>query len=151
MAKVINLKSSIETIDIQNEEGKPLVTIEINTSDDSYFSRFMDLYDDLGVLVEKVKREIATIELKEAKDSLNTKTAKKILEINTEAAKEISRMTDELFGEGFTRKLFAEHYELNPQFSPNIKLFQEFYTGVMPVIQDYYKDSIKKYSVKKGR
>ena len=151
MAKVINLKSNIETIDIQNEEGKELVTIELNTADDTYFVRFMSLYEDLGALVEKVKREVKNLELKEAKDGLDTKTAKKILDINMEATKEISRMTDELFGEGFTRKLFAENYEVNPNFSPNIRLFQNFYTGVMPVIQEYYKDSVKNYSVTKGR
>ena len=151
MAKVINLKSNIETIDIQNEEGKELVTIELNTADDTYFVRFMSLYEDLGALVEKVKREVKNLELKEAKDGLDTKTAKKILDINMEATKEISRMTDDLFGEGFTRKLFAENYEVNPDFSPNIRLFQNFYTGVMPVIQEYYKDSVKNYSVTKGR
>ena len=151
MAKVINLKSNIETIDIQNEEGKELVTIELNTADDTYFVRFMSLYEDLGALVENVKREVKTLELKEAKDGLDTKTAKKILDINMEATKEISRMTDDLFGEGFTRKLFAENYEVNPDFSPNIRLFQNFYTGVMPVIQEYYKASVKNYSVTKGR
>lgn len=151
MANVINFKSEIETIKIENEEGKELVTLEINTADDTYFSRFMDLYDELGQLVERVQREIKTIELKEAKDKLDTKTARKILDINKEAAAEVSRMTDEMFGEGFTRKLFAENYAVNPNFSPNIKLFQQFYVQVMPMIQDYYKGSLKNYSVTKGR
>ena len=34
MTNVINFKSEIETIKIENEEGKELVTLEINTADD---------------------------------------------------------------------------------------------------------------------
>jgi len=149
MAEKISLKSKIKVYAITNENDDVLAELRLDPDNDSTLGRFMDLYDNIAKIGEETQRKLESIE--RPGEKLDIATAQKLMCVNTEAIQGIITETDAMFGAGFTRQIFAEHYEVDENFIPNISLFKEFYEQVMPIIQLVYKESTNNYSVKKGK
>lgn len=144
----ISLSSSIKSFVIENEEGRELAVLKLDTSNDKMFARLMDLYDGIDDIRKKLEKRAENVSNDNNEITFND--AKEILSISDEAINDVIAETDKLFGDGFTHKIFIEHYEADPEFIPNIQLFTEFYTKILPIIQSVYKNSLNNYSVKKG-
>lgn len=143
----IKLNSNIKKFAIENEEGKLLVELCLDTTDDSVMSRFMDLYDNMNEIYNTAQEKLESYSEDE---ELTIQNAKELLKVSNEAMLKVVEETDNMFGIGFTKQLFADHYKLNPNFIPSVEVMSEFYKQVMPIVSSVYADKTKNYSVKKG-
>lgn len=149
MAEKLTLNSKVKVYAIENQDGRVLAELRLDPENDSTLGKFMDLYDRASVLGAEASEKLKAIGA--GKEQLESQDIKEGLKINEETINSLIEETDRMFGAGFTRKIFADHYEIDEDFLPNISLFTEFYEQVMPIIKAVYGDNANHYSVKKGK
>lgn len=127
----------------------------LNSADMSVFNRFAELYDKVQNIAEE-----AEIEAKQAKgkysDQDTVDCVRALVNVNIKHIQRIMTELDNVFGEGFVRKVYRENYELNPDFVPDEFSITELIEAMIPIMEDAYGERIKrnksKYSAaKKGK
>lgn len=146
----IKISNPIKTYAIENEDGKVLAELKINTQDDNFLDKFTDLQEWASNINVELKHKLDKSGISE-KEEIGLADCKEYLKINNETVQAIIDKTEELFGKGLIKQMYAECYEQNPDFIPSISLLSEFYNAVMPLVSNTFKGRTAKYSVNKKR
>lgn len=149
MTDKIIIGSNIKTFAVESENGDLLAEIKLDADNDAMYGRFVELFDNAMKIAETCSDEINALVGND--ESIDVATTKQALDVNYQAIDGFIKETDAMFGAGFTRQIFRDHYEADAEFKPNITLFLEFYKGVMPLFEKVYKESRVNYTVTKGK
>ncbi len=145
---VLNFNNSLFHVKV-NSYGDEVV---LNTADARIFEKFATMYDNLQMLADRAKANMEAVGKKyKDGDSLEAikDYAKEYVDFSRDALKEF----DEMFGDGFTAKVFRENYELDEDFVPDEAAITELIDSLLPVMEEAYGKRIKrnrqKYSASK--
>lgn len=127
----------------------------LDCSDVSIFSRFTNLYTNLDKIskdaaeeVDKLKKEYAGNE-----EDVNVNEIQDYLNVHIMVSKKIMGELDSVFGSDFSKKVFRESYEVNPDFVPDEISLAEVVELLVPIMEKAYGERIKrnksKYSATK--
>lgn len=134
--------SNLTKIDL-NDMGEYVV---ISADDEAFFERFDAGYKHIIRRAEELKKELAEIDKKyEGKDDFWSKsdcTTEKI-RMKKKFSEEIAQITDSIFGEETTRKLFRNVYEEIPDFVPSADCFITFFEQTAPEIGEIFGKTIE--------
>lgn len=122
----------------------------LDCSDVSIFSRFTNLYTNLDKIskdaaeeVDKLKKEYAGNE-----DDVNVNEIKDYLNVHIMVSKKIMGELDSVFGSDFSKKVFRESYEVNPDFVPDEIALAEVVESLVPIMEKAYGERIKRNKTK---
>lgn len=134
--------SNLTKIDL-NDMGDYVV---ISTDDETFFEQFDSGYKSIVKQAEDLEAKFAELDKKyEGKEdfwSRSEHTTEKI-RVKKKLSEEIARITDSIFGEGTTKKLFRNIYEEIPDFVPSADCFITFFEQVAPEIGDIFGKTIE--------
>lgn len=127
----------------------------LNSADMSVFNRFAELYSKVQNIATEAEAEIKHVKEKYS-DQASVDCVKAFINVNIKHVQRIMAELDNVFGEGFVRKVYRENYELNPDFVPDELSITELIEAMIPIMEDTYGERIKrnksKYSAaKKGK
>lgn len=127
----------------------------LDSTDRSVFQGFAKMYDEIQIIAEEAGAEVKQIKDRHT-DQNSVDCVKDLIDASIKHVTRIMEKLDEVLGEGFTRKVFRENYELNPDFVPDELAITELLEALVPVMEDAYGERIKrnksKYSAtKKGK
>ncbi len=144
---------AVNTIKARNDSN--LTRIELNdmgdyvvlsTDDETFFEQFDSGYKRIVKQAEELETKFAEIDKKyDGKEdfwSKSEQTTEKIRE-KKKLSEEIARVTDSIFGEGTTRKLFRNIYEEIPDFVPSADCFIVFFEQVAPEMGEIFGKTIE--------
>lgn len=131
----------------------------LDTMDMTIFERFASLSKKMDVIADESSKELEKISGKYAdqqSDDVDAEFIREYIGASVVCSKRILTELDEVFGAGFTGKVFRENYELNPNFAPDELAITELIEALIPIMEDAYGERIKrnksKYSAtKKGK
>lgn len=147
----IKFNSGIKKIGIENENGTIVAKLIINSCDDRLYDKFISLMENLKEIQESSNKKIESLGLNSV-DSINTEDMRKLLEVNREAIEGLIEETEKMFGSGLIRKMYADNYELNPDFLPGLEMLFEFYEQILPIVEEIFRNKHSRYSPsKRGR
>ena len=147
----IKFNSGIKKIGIENENGTIVAELIINSGDDKLYDKFISLMDNLKEIQESSDKKIEALGLNSV-DSIDTEDMKKLLDVNREAVESLIEETEKMFGAGLIRKMYADNYELNPDFLPGLEMLFEFYEQILPIVEEIFRNKHSRYSpAKRGR
>lgn len=122
----------------------------LDCSDVSIFSRFTNLYTNLDKIskdaaeeVDKLKKEYAGNE-----DDVNVNEIQDYLNVHIMVSKKIMGELDSVFGSDFSKKVFRESYEVNPDFVPDEIALAEVVESLVPIMEKAYGERIKRNKTK---
>lgn len=157
--RILNFNTGILRIKV-NKYGDELL---LNSADSSVFNKFAALYDNVQNIaddanneVERLKQKYKGLDSGDSAEDINLDAIVEITNANIKYIKMIMDELDEVFGEGFTQKVYRENYELDADFVPDELSLIELIEALIPVMEDAYGERIKKtkskYSAtKKGK
>jgi Fe2+ transport system protein FeoA len=149
MSEVIKLNTGIKKYEIVNEENERVAELAIDTNDTHLMNRFIELYENGNKIKEACEKRLEDLGIDDG-DRITLEDAKKILDVNEYAVKQMIEETEKLFGKGLFHEVFKENYELNPNFVPDVSLIQNFYEQIMPIVETIFKKQQKYSPAKKG-
>lgn len=149
MSEVIKLNTGIKKYEIVNEENERVAELAIDTNDTHLMNRFIELYENGNNIKEACEKRLKDLGIDDG-DRITLEDAKKILDINEYAVKQMIEETEKLFGKGLFHEVFKENYKLNPNFVPDVSLIQNFYEQIMPIVETIFKQQQKYSPAKKG-
>lgn len=125
--------------------------IVLNCDDISIFSKFANIYErffeiakDAEKKVEKLKKEYAG----NSEDDIDLDEIRSYLDVHIETSKSVMAELDSLFGSDFTKKVFRENYELDPDFVPSEEALEELIEALSPIIEKAYGKRVKRNNEK---
>ena len=163
MAEQIIIKSGIKVYEIVNEEGRHLADLTIDTKDAHLKEKFINLSRRVLELSKEnaAKREEITQNAKTSERELRNgnitedhiDTVDRLLAADMEAARELAKEFNVLFGDGFVEDYFTEHYEIDVEFEPDANALVDLLNDIAPTIEVVLGQSnAPKYAPnKKGR
>lgn len=113
--------------------------IVVSGNDISIFDRFIAAGDRIVSFAEEMDKKIKESEGKDG-DLPDIENAIKIRKAFSENAE---KEMDGVFGEGTTRKFFADVYSEIPDFVPDVECFLDFWDSLIPVIERLSEHKIK--------
>lgn len=143
-----NKNAEIEEIRIENRVqltkvylggGDDYITLSGN--DVSIFGRFVAAGEQLKEIAEKAG-EKGTDAAKNIREELAERE-----EFSARAAE----IMDGVFGEGVTKKFFADAYAVIPGFVPDVECFMDFWDSLIPVMERLSEHKIKLEKLSKER
>ncbi len=149
MSEVIRLNTGIKKYEIVNEDNERVAELAINTNDTHLMNRFIELYENGNKIKEACEKRLEDLGIDDG-DRITLEDAKKILDVNEYAVKQMIEETEKLFGKGLFHEVFKENYKLNPNFVPDVSLIQNFYEQIMPIVETIFKKQQKYSPAKKG-
>lgn len=149
MSEVIKLNTGIKKYEIINEENERVAELAIDTNDTHLMNRFIELYENGNKIKEACEKRLEDLGIDDG-DRITLEDAKKILDVNEYAVKQMIEETEKLFGKGLFHEVFKENYKLNPNFVPDVSLIQNFYEQIMPIVETIFKKQQKYSPAKKG-
>lgn len=149
MSEVIKLNTGIKKYEIVNEENERVAELAIDTNDTHLMNRFIELYENGNKIKEACEKRLKDLGIDDG-DRITLEDAKKILDVNEYAVKQMIEETEKLFGKGLFHEVFKENYKLNPNFVPDVSLIQNFYEQIMPIVETIFKKQQKYSPAKKG-
>lgn len=149
MSEVIKLNTGIKKYEIVNEENERVAELAIDTNDTHLMNRFIELYENGNKIKEACEKRLEDLGIDDG-DRITLEDAKKILDVNEYAVKQMIEETEKLFGKGLFHEVFKENYKLNPNFVPDVSLIQNFYEQIMPIVETIFKKQQKYSPAKKG-
>ncbi len=149
MSEVIRLNTGIKKYEIVNEDNERVAELAIDTNDTHLMNRFIELYENGNKIKEACEKRLEDLGVGDG-DRITLKDAKKILDVNEYAVKQMIEETEKLFGKGLFHEVFKENYKLNPNFVPDVSLIQNFYEQIMPIVETIFKKQQKYSPAKKG-
>lgn len=149
MSEVIKLNTGIKKYEIVNEENERVAELAIDTNDTHLMNRFIELYENGNKIKEACEKRLEDLGIDDG-DRITLEDAKKILDVNEYAVKQMIDETEKLFGKGLFHDVFKENYKLNPNFVPDVSLIQNFYEQIMPIVETIFKKQQKYSPAKKG-
>lgn len=149
---VLNFNSSLYRVKV-NSYGDEVV---LNTADARIFEKFAMLYDNLQSLADRAQANMRAVNEKYGDDTSNTDAIKDYAREYVAFSRDALKSFDEMFGDGFSRKVFRENYEIDEDFVPDETAITELVEALLPIMEDAYGKRIKrnrqKYSAsKKGK
>ncbi len=133
--------SSLIKIDL-NDAGDYVV---ISTDDEAFFDRFDSGYKDIIKQAEELDAEFAEIDKRyEGKEDFwsRSECSTEKIRAKKKLSEGMSRVTDSIFGEETTKKLFRNVYEEIPDFVPSADCFITFFEQVAPEIGEVFGKTI---------
>lgn len=119
-------------------------TTYISASDDSFLEKFAVSYDKVCNLADQFEKDAAEYaKFKKTDDSDGRKREIEMIRKKRVFSDEISKITDDLFGEGTVRKLFKESFNLIPDFAPSVEKTIVFYENIKPDLEKIFGKKIK--------
>ena len=149
MSEVIKLNTGIKKYEIVNEDNERVAELAIDTNDTHLMNRFIELYENGNKIKEACEKRLEDLGVGDG-DRITLEDAKKILDVNEYAVKQMIEETEKLFGKGLFHEVFKENYKLNPNFVPDVSLIQNFYEQIMPIVETIFKKQQKYSPAKKG-
>lgn len=149
MSEVIRLNTGIKKYAIVNEDNERVAELAIDTNDTHLMNRFIELYENGNKIKEACEKRLEDLGVGDG-DRITLEDAKKILDVNEYAVKQMIEETEKLFGKGLFHEVFKENYKLNPNFVPDVSLIQNFYEQIMPIVETIFKKQQKYSPAKKG-
>mgnify|MGYP004471036201 FL=1 len=149
MSEVIRLNTGIKKYEIVNEDNERVAELAIDTNDTHLMNRFIELYENGNKIKEACEKRLEDLGVGDG-DRITLEDAKKILDVNEYAVKQMIEETEKLFGKGLFHEVFKENYKLNPNFVPDVSLIQNFYEQIMPIVETIFKKQQKYSPAKKG-
>lgn len=146
---MIKLNTGIKKYEIVNEENERVAELAIDTNDTHLMNRFIELYENGNKIKEACEKRLEDLGIDDG-DRITLEDAKKILDVNEYAVKQMIEETEKLFGKGLFHEVFKENYKLNPNFVPDVSLIQNFYEQIMPIVETIFKKQQKYSPAKKG-
>lgn len=147
--EVIRLGSGIKNYEILNENDERVAVLRINVKDTHLMEKFVALFESADKIAKKMN---ASIEKFNKLESKTVEDNKKIAKESTNAINQLVKDTEAVFGAGLFREIFAECYELDAEFVPDIDSIIEFYEQVTPIMKTIFEQKNNKYGVaKKGK
>lgn len=131
-----------------------LLEVSVNKYDDllildcgdlSVFERFTALYGKIDAIAEETRRELKNTEIKYSDvqtEEINVDFISETLNINIAFSKRVLEELNNVFGAGFSEKVFRESYELNPDFVPDELAITELIEALIPVMEKAYGQRI---------
>lgn len=120
--------------------------VAISTDDEIFFEQFDAGYKNIVRQAEELDAAFAEIDQKyEGKEDFWSRaehTTEKI-KAKKKVSEEFAKITDSIFGEGTTKKLFRNIYEEIPDFVPSADCFLSFYDQVAPEIGEIFGKTIE--------
>ena len=117
----------------------------LNCSDLSVFEKFKDLYDNVDEIAKSANKEIDRLNAKAEEDgSDKTEDFMDYVKVNVDFSTRVLEELDKVFGDGFTKKVFREHYELNPDYVPDEIEIAELLESLIPIMEKAYGERIKR-------
>ena len=127
----------------------------LNCADLSVFNRFAKLYENVETIADSATRKLEELNHKHG-DDIQTGIADAVCEyvgVNIDFSRKVMLELNNVFGDGFTDKVFRENYELNPDFVPDEIALTDLLEALVPIMEKAYGERMKrnrsKYSAKK--
>lgn len=133
--------SNLIKIDL-NDMGDYVV---ISTDDEAFFDRFDSGYKNIVKQAEELDAKFTEIDKRyEGKEDFwsRSECSTEKIRAKKELSEEIARVTDSIFGEETTKKLFRNIYEEIPDFVPSADCFITFFEQVAPEIGEVFGKTI---------
>lgn len=118
----------------------------ISTDDETFFEQFDSGYNSIVRQAEELEAKFTEIDKKyEGKEDFWSRSeyATEKIRAKKKLSEEIARITDSIFGEGTTKKLFRNIYEEIPDFVPSADCFITFFEQVAPEIGEIFGKTIE--------
>lgn len=150
---VLNYNSNLFHVKV-NGYGDEIV---LNTSDARIFEKFTTLYENLQNAADKAERNMKAIGKKyNGEDADNLSAVKDYVKEYIAFSQDALKEFDEMFGAGFTKKVFRENYEIDENFVPDEGAITDLIDSLLPIMEEAYGKRIKqnreKYSAgKRGK
>lgn len=139
---------------VQNEEmNSGLVEITLNSAgetthissdDDSFLDKFASYYDKICELADQFEKDADEhAKYEPADESDKRKKDIEMIRKKVTFSKEISKITDDLFGADTVRKLFKESFDHIPDFSPSAESIIVFYENIKTDLEQVFGEKIK--------
>lgn len=119
----------------------------LNCADLSVFQKFTTLYDNVESISKEAGMEIEELNKKYASndaESVSTDAVLSYVNTNITFSKKVMEELDSVFGEDFTRNVFRENYEANPNFVPDEIALTELIDSLIPVMEKAYGERVKR-------
>lgn len=142
----------MNTIKVRNDSN--LIKIDLNdagdytvisTDDEAFFDRFDSGYKNIVKQAEELDAKFTEIDKRyEGKEDFwsRSECSTEKIRAKKELSEEIARVTDSIFGEETTKKLFRNIYEEIPDFVPSADCFITFFEQVAPEIGEVFGKTI---------
>ena len=155
------LDSGIKKIAIKNPEGELLTTLRINVADARTAERFASVIDRLNELVNEHERQVKELDGKyngrviasEDTDDVDTEQVIERCRAHINYIEECIAELESLFGSGVIREIYAESYEIEPDFVPDESALVDLVDKLVPVMSNLFECRFKslksKYNARK--
>lgn len=151
--KVLKFQTGILHIKV-NAYGDELL---LDSTKISTFNKFAAMYGNVQKISNDAESEVKQIQQKHKEvvstDEVNIEAITELTNANIKYIQMILNELDGVFGDGFTKKVYRENYELDPDFVPDELSVTELIEALVPIMEDVYGERIKrtksKYSAAK--
>lgn len=151
--KVLKFQTGILHIKV-NAYGDELL---LDSTKISTFNKFAAMYGNVQKISNDAESEVKQIQQKHKEvsstDEVNIEAITELTNANIKYIQMILNELDGVFGDGFTKKVYRENYELDPDFVPDELSVTELIEALVPIMEDAYGERIKrtksKYSAAK--
>lgn len=137
----LNLNSNILKISLNKYDD----TLELDSADMNIYKKFSCLIERFDSIADEAGKRIAVLNQKHKdSDYYNLDAIMEYVDVNIEYSKMLLNELDEVFGNGFCKKVYRESYELNPDFVPDEYAIVELIEALVPIIEKAYGERIKR-------
>lgn len=142
--------STIKHIAITDEDDRVLTELLIDSADETIFSRLMGLMEKVTALQDGTAEKLEPYKLGDG-EAASLEDMKAVVTITNDCIRDIMAATEEMFGKGLFKGIFADNYALNPDFIPNIEMIASFYEQIIPIVKGVFSEKTRTYTPVKNR
>lgn len=151
MGEVLQFGKRYEEIKVQDEDGKEITTLRINTSDAGTATRFRNVIKKIQAK-EKAFHTQANAMQGKLPENPEIDDMMPVFDLHLQYCKDLGQDIDEMFGAGTVERMTAPNREINPDFIPDETWYADFIEMVTPVMERLFNSHFeavkKKYGAK---
>lgn len=151
MAEVLQFGKRYEEITVQDEDGKEITTLRINTSDAGTAARFRSVIKKIQAREKAFRAQTGALQ-KKLPESPEVDDMMPVFDLHLQHCKELGQDIDEMFGAGTVERMTAPNRAINPDFVPDETWYADFIEMVTPVMEKLFSAHFeavkKKYGTK---
>ena len=151
MGEVLQFGKRYEEITVQDEDGKEITTLRINTSDAGTAARFRNIIKKIQAREKAFQAQTGALR-KKLPENPEIDDMMPVFDLHLQHCKELGQNVDEMFGSGTVERMTAPNREINPDFVPDETWYADFIEMVTPVMEKLFSAHFeavkKKYGTK---
>lgn len=147
----IKINSGIKKIGIENEDGEVVAVLKIDISNNNIINKFANMVNRANEIQENFNSKIE--EKERLLGNITSENVSEIMDIYKKSAKELVDETTILFGTEIFKDIFADNYEIDPDFIPDVSVITDVFAQLMPILKELFANQKSdRYSpAKKGK